>query len=961
MVGPSKILTVSYGTFSCTLEGFEEPFSTMKAIAEYFRDLAADDRYFGAEPPQPDAEMLGRIAEREIQRRVEAKVNDGGIVLRQLQDTVAPPAPASAAPPATAVAASPSPPAQSASVGADARPAESVAAKLMRIRAAVAAARQAAAPAGYEIEETVLPAAAMPFPEPVADAVPEAVADTALSGNVEPEAAQPEAAQPGAAQPGAAQPAEAIADAPDVEPATESASENAPEIAVEAEVAADHADIAVAEEPAQATAETLAADAPIPAEPAADEFAAESIEPAAPQPEVAAEAAPVMAETGTQDDPSAPAEVAETPAEASAAGEETESGPLDLEAVLARVTGAEVPPTPEAPAGDPAPDATETAYDDEDETSSGSFLSRLAARAASEARAEDAGPAQAGSAGDRPEDQIEAPDDDMIAAIRGSVGASQEDTAADPAGLADEAPPSEAAHPGEIADEAEADTSEPAHEPAEAASEPEPAGEADLIAALSAEHAPETPEPAPATGAASEAEADEADEEAALIAALSAGPAPEATEPELAAAAADESAPAEADPVPAVAASEADAEPPAVADEAAAMAPEPEPAPRGLIGRARARVIKVRRSIAEGLSPAHAATPVHAATPAAAETPAASETPAAPLVLGPADRAADTPGDLPAAAEAAPGTATDTDADPVLASIGAALGDTPLTDDDEADLIRQLADAADDTTDRRDPHEGREILEVASRDEDAAVERLMEETNSKLEGVENRRRFSAISHLKAAVAATVADRKLKLRDPGSDPRPSEEGIDLYRNDLSKAVRPRRPAAEGATATRRPQVENRPAPLVLVSEYRVDRPSDAAREAAMVRPRRISAGNLALSENEDDIEPEAEAPLSPDEARSFAEFAERLGAANLPDLLEAAAVYTATVEGLPHFSRPHVLRKVASATDEADFNREDGLRSFGLLLRQGKIQKVRRGQFAVTETSRFMSEARSASR
>lgn len=265
-----------------------------------------------------------------------------------------------------------------------------------------------------------------------------------------------------------------------------------------------------------------------------------------------------------------------------------------------------------------------------------------------------------------------------------------------------------------------------------------------------------------------------------------------------------------------------------------------------------------------------------------------------------------------------------------LAEVEAALnGDLSDDADDAYDTDQTETDQADDT-DASDVS-ARRTLPMIDDAQGSDINRLLAETDHQMDDPESATRRNAITHLRAAVAAKKADVALGAAE-------REEDDNAYRNDLAEVVRPRRPVSS-TSRTERP-ADTRPAPLKLVAEQRID--TDRPQPAMPVRPRRVAAV--------------ASVPSAA--SNSFAEFAADAGAVTLTELLEAAAAYMAFVEGLDQFSRPQLMSTVRQINQE-DFSREDGLRSFGMLLRSGKIHKLDGGRFRASEDIGFQPDNRAA--
>jgi hypothetical protein len=205
------------------------------------------------------------------------------------------------------------------------------------------------------------------------------------------------------------------------------------------------------------------------------------------------------------------------------------------------------------------------------------------------------------------------------------------------------------------------------------------------------------------------------------------------------------------------------------------------------------------------------------------------------------------------------------------------------------------------------------LLTAASDDKEEELSRILSRADDQLSDPEAARRRDLMAQLKAAVAATEAERA--LGESGRGPA-AREGA--FRLDLRDAVQSQPPMPEGSHS-----------PLKLTPSQRVDLTPPPPAEAE-----------------------EEELPAAvPRQRGSFTGFASEMRASSLGDRLEAAAAWLCFVDAAESVSRAQILALAVEGLPEPP-DREEGLRAFGALLREGRIVPVAGGRYRIGDGSRF---------
>ncbi len=976
MADTTKKLTVSYGTFSCSLEGFDEPFPVMKAVTAYFRELGAEDRDFGTAPIRHDAEALTRIVERDIQQRVEARIWNNQVILR---------AEARAAEAEDAVVQG---------NDADERPASLPEGMDNGAEAGIPAAVLAAL-------ENAVWAASSGSDEPDGNGSapvtgPEIAA--ADRSDAAPEADAPEADAPRAKPTDAAKPADpsatdeietgaAVADNADADAASGDDDDQTDPVRPVVD-AAPADEVVAAEDPAsEQTPDLIAAASDAEdAEDAEDQSVAAAADSAAPKGDAASgdlpnEARPdrllSVVKTGLADEPDPtpiPDAVPMTQARPVNVVPVVESGAAHLMRIRASVAGSAATAAPTivvAPTPVSMPEVVSIlreAFAAAAAPSSIALPPELQATVPETPDELSTSPASEPS-GLRPEDAAPTPAEATAPAGDGTRAASTHPVTE---AVMTRSPPANQT-------ETSADT-----KPSESPEAPPDAprgilrflGLRALGFARRSTKAAKTPTTAPVAGAEPDEMTPETAPDKMTTAAVSLPP---------------EAAETTADAVPGEAVDpksdggetfpwDRDDDTEAGPGDVATAADDDEKAPEEEITSAFAEAAEWDAPEDIPDLPEDTAERPEGGDAVTAETRPDDDARIDPTeaairgILALSDR--DPVQDATAAARrrkalSQPETVTygmDRESGDVRPMPRPPVAKETVPEFDEDEFLSRLAAVKD-----FDPKESKapvpdgvtSLLPPTQRfrgdDSEADVPRLLGEVNSKLDGAESRRRSSAISHLKAAVAATFADRRLKATTGNGQPA-SPDALGRYQQDLSRAVgsvgnAPIPPAARaGDTASGADAAAEGGATATPTgNRATLERVKSTTRDvaAAVVTP--IATTQTGAASRPLLVPP----PIVPDlpessaDIRRFREVAARSGTRTLSEIMELAAAYTVNVERLQQFSRAHVMDIVADAKIEGGFTLEAGLRTFGSLLRDGTFRKVDRNQYALSADSRFL--------
>ncbi|OWJ76280.1 hypothetical protein [Haematobacter genomosp. 1] len=205
--------------------------------------------------------------------------------------------------------------------------------------------------------------------------------------------------------------------------------------------------------------------------------------------------------------------------------------------------------------------------------------------------------------------------------------------------------------------------------------------------------------------------------------------------------------------------------------------------------------------------------------------------------------------------------------------------------------------------------------------------------------------LAALSKAFPPADVSVSEGVLRLTASTTEERDHRPTYGLSAEEIAAFAEPNiGESAEPAAQAERALQDDMSAPLLLLATQRVDMPAPA--QQVSLPPLKLMPHELSVTKYP---------AISADRLKSvLAEIAP----ASLTERMEAIAAYLMAVEGWTDFTRPALLDALSKSSN-TPYPFEEELKSFGVLVREGRFRRLGEGRFAVAEDSAYFDESHSS--